>query len=197
MNENLILREENIASIIHMIRGEKVMLDMDLAILYGMQTRLLKQAVRRNIQRFPSDFMFELTRDEYNSLRSQIVTLENLDNFHSEMQITSPNENDSQRGKYSKFAPFAFTEQGVAMLSGILNSERAISVNIAIMRTFVQMRKLVFSNAELGQRVNDLQKLMTEHLDDYSSDIQDIYEALRQMMTTQEQEGQPRRTIGF
>ena len=99
------------------------MLDLDLAILYDVETRVLKQAVRRNIKRFPSDFMFELTQDEYRSLRSQFVTL--------------------KRGQHSKYPPFAFTEQGVAMLSGILNSDRAIKVNIAIMRTFVQLRKLL------------------------------------------------------
>ena len=178
MNNNLILREENIASVIYMIRGEKVMLDTDLSALYSVTTRRLKEAVRRNITRFPSDFMFELTKEEYDNL------------------ITQFESSNVGRGG-TRYLPFAFTEQGVAMLSGILNSERAISVNIAIMRTFVQMRRLVFSNAELGQRVSDLEKLMTEHLEDYSGDIQDIYEALRQLMTTQEQEGQPRRTIGF
>ena len=176
MNGNLILREENIASIIYMIRGERVMLDIDLAELYGVETKVLKQTVRRNLNRFPSDFMFELTKHELENLRSQIAS-------------------SSWGG--ARYLPFAFTEQGVAMLSGILNSERAISVNIAIMRTFVQMRKLMFSNAELSQRIGDLEKLMTEHLDDYSADIQDIYEALRQLMRTQEDEGQPRRSIGF
>lgn len=196
MNQNLILREENIASIIYFIRGEKVMLDMDLAALYGVETKKMKQTVRRNMKRFPADFMFELTREEYNSLRSQIVTLENLDNINLTTQIATSDENKSNRGKFSKYVPFAFTEQGVAMLSGILNSERAISVNIAIMRTFVQMRKLMFSNAELSQRVGDLERLMNEHLDDYGSDIHDIYEALRQLMRDQDEE-EPRRPIGF
>ena len=104
---------------IYEIRGKNVMLDFDLAELYETETRVLKQAVRRNLERFPSDFMFVLTRDEYNFLRSQIVTLE------------------SGRGKYSKFNPFAFTEQGVAMLSSVLNSSKAIQVNIAIVRAFV------------------------------------------------------------
>lgn len=175
MNENLILREENIASIIFMIRGEKVMLDMDLAALYGVETRILKQAVKRNKERFPSDFMFDLTKEELDNLKSQFAS-------------------SSWGGQ--RHLPSAFTEQGVAMLSGILNSERAISVNIAIMRTFVQMRKLMFSNAELSQRVGDLERLMNEHLEDYGSDIQDIYEALRQLMRDQDEE-EPRRPIGF
>jgi ORF6N domain len=176
MNQSLILREENIASIIYMIRGEKVMLDMDLALLYGVQTNRLKEAVRRNINRFPNDFMFELTKEELDDLKTQFVS--------------------SSWGGL-RHPPFAFTEQGVAMLSGILNSERAISVNIAIMRTFVQMRKLMFSNAELGQRINDLERLMTEHLENYDGDIQDIYEALRLLTIETETDNEPRRPIGF
>ena len=108
---------ERIEKVILLVRGQKVMLDKDLAVLYGVETRVLKQAVRRNRNRFPSDFMFELTKEENRSLRSQNVILE--------------------PGRYSKYLPFAFTEQGVAMLSSILNSERAIEVNIAIMRVFV------------------------------------------------------------
>ncbi len=174
MNETLILREENIASIIYMVRGEKVMLDMDLAVLYGIETRILKQAVKRNKERFPPDFMFDITKEEFENLKSQFAI--------------------SSWGGL-RYIPAAFTEQGVAMLSGILNSERAISVNIAIMRTFVQMRKLMFSNVELSQRITDLERLMNEHLDDYSEDVKDIYEALHQLMRDQDEE--PRRPIGF
>ncbi len=116
---------ELIASKIYFIRGEKVLLDADLALLNGVGTKVLKQAVRRNIERFPADFLFELSTKEWASLRSQIVTLE------------------IGRGKYSKYPPFAFTEQGVAMLSGILNSSRAIKINIVIMRTFVALRKWI------------------------------------------------------
>jgi hypothetical protein len=112
---------EFIQSKIIMIRGQKVMIDQDLAGLYGVQTKVLKQAVRRNIKRFPADFMFELTEEEDLSLRSQIVTL--------------------KRGQHSKYLPFAFTEQGVAMLSSVLNSERAIQVNILIMRSFTRLRQ--------------------------------------------------------
>lgn len=175
MNQNLILHEENIASIIYMIRGEKVMLDMDLAGLYSVKTKSLKEAVRRNIDRFPNDFMFELTKEEFDNLKSQFV---------------------SSNWGGVRYVPFAFTEQGVAMLSGILNSERAIAVNIAIMRTFVQMRKLMMSNMELSQRVVNLERLMNDHLGDYNEDIQDIYEALRQL-TIEEEVMEPRRPIGF
>ena len=177
MNQTLIVREENIASIIYTIRGEKVMLDVDLAELYGVETKVLKQAVRRNIERFPADFMFKLTKDEFDSLRSQFVT-----------------SNVGRGG--TRYLPFAFTEQGVAMLSGVLKSEQAVAVNIAIMRTFVQMRKFMLSNIELNQRVEKLERLIVEHIDEYSDEIKDIYEALTQLMQDKE-EKEPRHPIGF
>ncbi|MCU0346727.1 MAG: ORF6N domain-containing protein [Saprospiraceae bacterium] len=125
---------------IHEIRGQKVMLDYDLAAMYETETKVLKQAVKRNINRFPPDFMFELTAAEYNSLRSQIVTLKH-----------------AGRGKHSKYLPFAFTEQGVAMLSSVLNSERAIEVNIGIMRAFVAIRRYALTYTELSQRLTELE----------------------------------------
>lgn len=124
---------------IYEIREQRVMLDFDLAELYDVLTKALKQAVRRNMERFPEDFMFELTWEEYRSLRSQFVTLEN------------------GRGKYSKYIPFAFTEHGVSMLSGILNSERAIRINIAIFRTFVALRHYAFTYTELSQKIAELE----------------------------------------
>ena len=117
------------------IRGQMVMLDFDLAALYEVETKVLNQAVRRNTERFPEDFMFQLTRDEYTALRSQIVTLE------------------KGRGKYSKYNPFAFTEHGVAMLSGILNSQKAIETNIAIMRAFVALRRYAMTFDELAAKI--------------------------------------------
>lgn len=143
-----------IQSKIHSLRGQRVMLDFDLAALYEVPTKVLNQAVKRNVERFPQDFMFELTRDEYNSLRSQIVTLE------------------TGRGKYSKYLPFAFTEHGVAMLSGILNSDRAIQVNIAIMRAFIALRHYAFTYTDLAQKIAELEART-------SKDIADIHEVLR------------------
>ena len=176
MKQDLILREENIASIIYMIRGEKVVLDMDLAELYGVETKILKQTVRRNMQRFPDDFMFELTRQEFDNLKTQFVS--------------------SSWGGL-RYTPFAFTEQGVAMLSGILNSEQAIAVNIAIMRTFVQMRKFMLANMDLSKRINELERLMINRFEDNEADIRDIYEALRQLTIEEEVVNEPRRPIGF
>jgi hypothetical protein len=130
---------EIITQKIHEIRNQKVMLDYDLAALYEIETKVLKQAVRRNIERFPEDFMFELTRAEYNFLRSQFVTLEN------------------GKGKYSKYLPFAFTEQGVAMLSSVLKSVKAIEINISIMRTFVTIRQFALNYSELQNRINEIE----------------------------------------
>ena len=119
------------------LRGQKVMLDFHLADLYEIETKVLKQAVRRNLSRFPSDFMFELTQVEFESLRSQIVT--------------------SKRGGL-RYMPFAFTEQGVAMLSSVLNSEKAIAINIAIMRTFVSLRQFAQNYKELNDKITEIEK---------------------------------------
>lgn len=137
MNKTLITTDF-IAGKIYFLRGEKVLLASDLGMLYGVQTKALKQAVRRNRKRFPPDFMFELSVAERKALRSQFVTLEN------------------GRGKYSKHMPFAFTEQDVAMLSGVLNSPRAVETNIAIMRTFVALRKWMQSNKKSAMAPLDI-----------------------------------------
>jgi len=165
---------ENISSKIYFLRQEKVLMDSDLAELYGVETRVLKQAVRRNKDRFPSDFMFELTKKEYQSLRSQSVTL--------------------KRGQHSKYLPYAFTEQGVAMLSSVLNSERAIKVNIAIMRAFVKMREYLQSNEKLASKLNELEKETREKFSEQQEQIKLIFEAIKQLMVEEEK---PKRKIGF
>ncbi|MCK4307700.1 ORF6N domain-containing protein [candidate division WOR-3 bacterium] len=153
---------------IFMIRRQKVMLDRDLAELYGVETRVLNQAVRRNIGRFPEDFMFSLTRQEIRDL-SQIVISSKI-----------------------KHAPnvFAFTEQGVAMLSGVLNSKRAIQVNITIMRTFVRLRQILSTHKELAYKLKELERKIEKH----DVEIQTIFEAIRQLMTPPEK---PKHKIGF
>ena len=165
---------QNIPTKIYELSGQKVMLDFDLSELYETETKRLKEAVRRNIERFPTDFMFVLTRHEYNSLRTQIATLE------------------SGRGKFSKFNPFAFIEQGVAMLSTVLNSPKAIQVNIAIMRTFVFIRQYALTHKDLTKR---LQKLETK----YNRKFKDIYEAINYLMhkDKQETEQKERKRIGY
>ena len=148
--EKEITVQNNIERKILSIRGKQVMIDRDLAQLYGVETRALNQAVKRNIERFPEDFMFQLTFEEANSLessRSQIVTLK---------------ENEDNRGKNIKYCPYAFTEQGVAMLSSVLRSSQAVEVNIQIMRAFVAMRHFLQSNAEIFAEINTMKKHMIE-----------------------------------
>ena len=159
---------EHIAKSIYLIRGQKVMLDRDLAELYGVETRVLNQSVRRNIDRFPEDFMFVLNREEIMRI-SQIVT--------------------SSEIKYSKRV-HAFTEQGVAMLSSILRSKRAIEVNIAIMRVFVRLRETLATHKELARKLSELEI----HLKDHDEKIQIIFEAIQELITTPKE---PKRKIGF
>ena len=158
---------ERIARSIHLIRDLKVMLDADLAALYGVDTRTLVQAVRRNIERFPADFMFQLTKPEFEDLRSQIVT--------------------SNRGG-RRYPPYAFTEQGVAMLSSVLRSERAIRVNIEIMRAFVELRRMQASHADLARKLFALEKK-------YDKQFKVVFEAIRGLMAPPELEKKGR--IGF
>lgn len=156
---------------IYLLRGQKVMLDRDLAELYGVETRVLNQAVRRNIERFPEDFMFSLTREEIMRI-SQIVT----------------SSAAGSRGglKYSKTVT-AFTEYGIAMLSTVLNSPGAIQVNIQIMRTFGRLREMITSNAELARRLDEFEQK-------YDYQFQVVFDAIRQMMKSEEKE---RKSIGF
>ncbi len=165
-----IVPTELIENKIYLIRGKKVMLDRNLAELYRVETRVLNQAVKRNSKRFPDDFMFSLTREEILGI-SQFVT--------------------SSRSslKFSKTVT-AFTEQGVAMLSGILNSDRAIYVNIAIMRAFVKLRGLIDSNKELAHKLAQLERKIEKH----DEEIEAIFTAIRQLMTPPEK---PSRKIGF
>jgi hypothetical protein len=137
-----IIAQVSIESRIHLIRGKKVILDSDLSALYEVETKQLKRAVRRNIERFPEDFMFELTKDELEILRCQIGT-------------------SSWGGK--RYQPFAFTEHGVAMLSGVLNSDRAVAINIQIMRAFVRIRNLVSDNAELKRAIQTIERRVNDH----------------------------------
>lgn len=172
---------ENIENLIHVIRGKQVMLDRDLARLYGVETKVLNQAVKRNIERFPEDFMFQLSKEEFENwksqivtsnaeefLRSQFVTIENEDGDFSRSQIaTLDDEHDGlrsqnvtidMRGKHLKYFPYAFTESGIAMLSGVLRSPLAVSMNIQIMRAFVAMRRFLSSNGPILQRLDIMER---------------------------------------
>ena len=163
-----ILREQ-VERTILLIRGQRVMLDTDLAQLYGVSTKRLNEQVHRNKKRFPSDFMFQLTLEEIERLRSQFATLK------------------TSRGQHRKYRPYAFTEQGVAMLSSVLHSECAIHVNIAIMRAFVQLREIIGSNKGLARRLTELEQK-------YDSQFRIVFEAMRELMA--EPESKVKR-IGF
>ncbi len=152
------------------IRGQKVMLDRDLAVLYGVTTSNLNKAVQRNIARFPDDFMFQLTVDEADASRFQFGIL--------------------KRGHNIKYLPYAFTEQGVAMLSGVLKSTRAVEVNIAIMRAFVKLRETLSLHKELAHKLADLEK----KVEGQDANIQNLFEAIRQLMAPPEV---PHKEIGF
>ncbi len=173
------MEQENLKSVpegvivrkIYLLRGQKIIFDFDLAALYNVETKQLKRAVRRNIKRFPVDFMFEISSEEFESLRSQVGT--------------------SNRGG-TRYLPMAFTEQGVAMLSSVLHSENAIQINIAIMRAFVQIRCFFESNKELAAKIEELQKAVSGH----DEKIALIFSAIRQLMAEKENPVK-RNPVGF
>ncbi|HUC31387.1 MAG TPA: ORF6N domain-containing protein, partial [Candidatus Paceibacterota bacterium] len=169
-DKNIVIQPEFIERRIYMIRGWKVMLDDDLAKLYQVSTKRLNEAVKRNSSRFPRDFMFQLTRDEFKSLRSQIATLK------------------IGRGGQG-YLPYVFTEQGVAMLSSVLRSDRAVAVNIAIMRTFVRLRQLLASNKELAEKVAEMEKK-------YDKQFKIVFDVLKQLMGPPAEEAD-KNPIGF
>ena len=168
----MIIPDELVINKIYLICGQKVMVDRDLAKLYGVPTKAFNQAVKRNAERFPGDFMFRLTKKEWESLRSQFVTLE------------------IGRGKYPKYLPYVFTEQGVAMLSSVLNSETAIRVNIQIIRVFTKMRELLLTHKDILLQLEKMEKKLTRH----DEDIALIFEYLKQLLNPPQP---PRNKIGF
>ena len=163
---------QSIQNRIYELRGERVMLDKDLAALYDVPTKSLNLAVKRNIRRFPKDFMFQLTREEFESLRFQIETLEKNTN-PLRLQI----ETSKTRGG-TRYMPYAFTEQGVAMLSGILNSDKAIDMNIAIMRAFVEVRKVVLKQNDLKEQLKEIKERLGEH----DVQLNQIYDAMENLL---------------
>lgn len=173
MSQNLIISEETISNKIYFIRNQKVMLDRDLALLYGIQTKVLKQAVKRNISRFPDDFMFELSDAEFSNWRSQIVT-----------------SNSDKMGL--RYAPMAFTEHGVLMLSSVLNSDKAIQTNIQIMRIFTKVRQMLLDTTEIKLDIAQIQKKLENH----DKNIKLVFNYLDELTEKKEDE-KPRTKIGY
>jgi ORF6N domain len=167
-DEKVIIPPERVEKWIYLIRGERVMLSTHLSELYGVEPRVLVQAVKRNLERFPEDFLFQLSQEEFANLKSQIVT--------------------SSWGGIRRAAPYAFTEQGVAMLSSVLRSRRAVRVNIEIMRTFVRLRNMLQANADLARKLAELEKKC-------DAQFKVVFDALRQLMTLPA--ASKKRRIGF
>ncbi|OXA72204.1 DNA-binding protein [Flavobacterium aquidurense] len=174
MEDQSLLSEETISTKIYYIRNQKVMLDRDLASLYGIETKALKQAVKRNLSRFPEDFMFELTKIESDSLRSQIVTLK------------------KGRGEHQKYLPSAFTEHGVLMLSSVLKSDKAIQTNIQIMRIFTKVRQMLLDTTEIKVDILQIQKKLENH----DKNIELVFSYLDELTEKKEKESE-RVKIGY
>ena len=181
-----IIPVSRVAQAIRVLRGERVLLDFDLAALYGVETRALNQAVKRNPDRFPSDFMFQLSIEEAETIpqAAKSSVAGHVVSDSSQIVMSS----GKYRGK--RYLPYAFTEEGIAMLSSVLNSQRAVKVNIAIMRAFVKLRQMLDANRELAQKFSELETRVGKH----DEEIVGILEAIRQLMAPVEQ---PRREIGF
>ena len=180
-----ILPADHIASRIRNFRGEKVLLDFDLAALYGVETRVLNQAVKRNADRFPSDFMFQLSVEETEMISQRVTSPRGQTVSDSSRIVMSPGKHRGIR-----YRPYAFTQQGVAMLSSVLNSERAVKVNIAIMRAFVKLRQTLETNRKLAQKFSELEQRVGKH----DEEIDAVLEAIRQLMAPPDG---LRREIGF
>ncbi|MFN8291704.1 MAG: ORF6N domain-containing protein [Chitinophagaceae bacterium] len=175
---------------IYEIRGERVMLDFDLAFLYEVSTKVLNQAVKRNIKRFPKDFMFRLTLEEWKEMRSQFVTPSEPETSLRSQFVTA-----SQGKRNTRVTPYAFTEQGVAMLSGILNSDKAIAMNIAIMRAFAEIRRVLIQESDLRKQLKQIKERIGEH----DAQLSHLYEALENLLdeNVAQQKWEERKRIGF
>ncbi len=178
---------QSIQNRIYNLRGERVMLDRDLASLYEIETKRLTEAVKRNSKRFPDDFMFQLTKEEYESLRLQFETLNSDESLRSQSATLKEKDQylssqfvrmNTGRGQHSKYLPYAFTEQGVAMLSGVLNSDKAISMNIAIMRAFVAIRKIVLQPNDIKEQLKEIKERIGEH----DTQLNQIYDAMENLL---------------
>src|SRR5258708_5172238 len=186
----IVMKPENVAQLVFFLRGEKVMFDADLAMLYGVEVRSLNQAVARNRKRFPADFAFQLTDDELAALRSQLViSKSSTSQASSRLRSQIVTSNTGRGGR--RYLPYAFTEQGVAMLSSVLRSARAVEVNIAIMRTFVQLRRLMDSNRQLARKIEAMEKK-------YDEQFAVVFDAIKRLIAEDDtRRATPKRRIGF
>jgi hypothetical protein len=179
MSKEQALQVDQIGLVIRNIRGQRVILDADLARIYGVLTKRLNEQVRRNSKRFPPDFLFQLTAEEADSLRSRIATLK------------------TGRGQHRKFLPYAFTENGAIMAANVLNSPQAVRMSVFVVRAFVQMRELLGSSKELARQLADLEKKLTERIDGHDAAIVEILRRMMDILDPPPLPEPPRREIGF
>ena len=176
MTETGLVTPESVERAIIVLRGRRVILDSELATLYGVTVSVFNQAVKRNMERFPADFAFQLTRGEYESLRSQIVILK------------------AGRGAHRKYLPYVFTEHGAVMAASVLNSPKAVDMSVEVVRAFVRLRQILAANRQLAARVDDLERKMNQSNAAHSKNIGTLFDAVRNLMTAPEK---PKRQIGF
>ena len=176
MTETGLVTPESVERAIIVLRGRRVILDSELAALYGVTVSVFNQAVKRNMERFPADFAFQLTRGEYESLRSQIVILK------------------AGRGAHRKYLPYVFTEHGAVMAASVLNSPKAVEMSVEVVRAFVRLRQILAANRQLAARVDDLERKMNQSNAAHSKNIGTLFDAVRSLMTAPEK---PKRQIGF
>ena len=178
---------QSIQNRIYVLRGERVMLDRDLAALYEIETKVLNLAVKRHIKRFPSDFMFQITKEEFELIQNQETNADNALRF--QIETSKPGRGGT------RYLPYAFTEQGVAMLSGVVNSEKAINMNIAIMRAFVDVRRVLLGQSDLRQQLNEIKDRIGEH----DAQLNQIYDAMENLLDEKaaERKWNDRERIGF
>ena len=176
MTETGLVTPESVERAIIVLRGRRVILDSELAALYGVTVSVFNQAVKRNMERFPADFAFQLTREEYESLRSQIVILK------------------AGRGAHRKYLPYVFTEHGAVMAASVLNSPKAVEMSVEVVRAFVRLRQILAANRQLAARVDDLERKMNQSNAAHSKNIGTLFDAVRSLMTAPEK---PKRQIGF
>lgn len=181
---------QSIQNRIYEIRGERVMLDRDLAALYEVETKVLNQAVKRNIKRFPKDFMFQLSREDFEDLRSQFENSENSKSLRSQFVTLK-----TGTGQHSKYLSYAFTEQGVAMLSGVIHSDKAIQMHIAIMRAFIQIKKVLLQQNDMHEQLKKIKDRLGEH----DSQLNQIYDAMENLLDEKaaQRKWEDRERIGF
>ncbi|HJX64053.1 MAG TPA: ORF6N domain-containing protein [Polyangia bacterium] len=176
MTETGLVVPESVERAIIVLRGRRVILDSDLATLYGVTVSVFNQAVKRNMERFPADFAFQLTREEYESLRSQMVILK------------------AGRGAHRKYLPYVFTEHGAVMAASVLNSPKAVEMSVEVVRAFMRFRQILAANRQLAARVDDLERKMNQSNAAHSKNIGTLFDAVRSLMTAPEK---PKRQIGF